>query len=186
MKIEIAPQELIELLQGLASKGLPTGSAPRPEDRLAPPSGLGYHMPPPPMPPSSPSPPSPPPPVDDAYVTLTLKLNGEDTERTVSKATLESGKRTFDELIRQWMVGWGQEVQPDRGPLMEQHVQSEDVGPALAYVAYTKGLTRAIRAAGVDDNTARQLALHIGQVASIMHPDLADLLEHKNPPKETP
>lgn len=124
------------------------------------------------------------PPPQEGKVKIQLKLNGEDETLYVSPETLEKGRSAFNQLVADWSVGFGSDNEPDRAPIMEAHAQSDVAGPVLAYVAWKGGITRAIQACGgLDPKTMRNLALHMTQVASLLHPDLADLLEARNPLK---
>ena len=117
-------------------------------------------------------------------VKVQLKLNGEDETLHVSSETLEKGRVFFCRLVEDWSVDFGAETEPDRSTIMEQHAQAPEAGAALVYVAWKGGLTRAIHACSdLPEKTVRAMALHIAQVASLMHPDLADQLEARNPLK---
>ena len=119
-------------------------------------------------------------------VEIRLKLNGEEETLWVTEATLDKGCRAFDKLAGDWAIGFGSGMEePDRGPLMEAHAQSPEAGAVLAYLAWKGGLTRAIQSygGGLSTKTMRDMAIHIAQVASLMHPDLADQLEARNPLK---
>jgi hypothetical protein len=101
------------------------------------------------------------------------------------------GAQAFRGMVEAWLSGFGdaQHPQPDRAAIVRA-VQAADGPAVLAFVKAEHGLTQAVLAVGEplpshasqQDNKAhtrraREVAMNIAQVASIVFPHLADTLE---------
>jgi len=103
----------------------------------------------------------------------------------------------FVDFVSAWAVGlptdpmghWDAETAAspvDRVELIRKAGNSALNGAMLAFVQQCGGLTRAVDLVlpGDEDDRpgrSRDVAVNIAQVASILFPDLADLLEHRDP-----
>ena len=104
--------------------------------------------------------------------------------------------RTFEDLIVAWAEGFdpggrahwdsdGTDDEPPptaKGDMLRDVAISRKSGKVLSWVAAQGGLTKAVhQILGGDPATSRAVAVNVTQVASILFPDLADLLEHFDP-----
>ncbi|MCK5650291.1 MAG: hypothetical protein KAJ42_02895 [Gemmatimonadetes bacterium] len=113
----------------------------------------------------------------------------------VPMAKMVEAPSVFVELVKGWaenfdMTGkrhWGESssTEPDpRAEAMRAIGISSQNGKVLQWVAEKGGLTHAVHEFVEDKQMARAVATNIAQVASILFPDLTDLLEHFDPFEE--
>ena len=114
-----------------------------------------------------------------------MKTN-EDTESPKQKAkpndyegdVLREGAMALRSLVEGWAVGYREEVeQPDRQKLLRDTFES-DIGKILRYINHCEGLTKAIlQCTELERKLARDIAMNICQVSSILFPPLAETCE---------
>ena len=97
-----------------------------------------------------------------------------------NNSVLRDGAIALRGMIEGWAVGYRKEVeQPDRQRILLDSIES-DGGKMLKYIDHTGGLTHAIvDCTELEKPLARDIAMNICQVSSILFPPLAELCEFK-------
>jgi len=100
---------------------------------------------------------------------------------------------SFRDLIWEWAENfdedgrkhWEEEadttVSMDRGDHLRGLGSAAESGKILRWIAQSGGLTQAINVYVPEEALARAIAVNMAQVASIVFPEIADLLEHYDP-----
>lgn len=106
--------------------------------------------------------------------TETSKTNPNDYEGDI----LRDGAIALRSLVEGWAVGYRENVeQPDRQKLLRDTFES-DIGKILKYINHCEGLTKAIlQCTELERKLARDIAMNICQVSSILFPPLAETCE---------
>jgi len=112
------------------------------------------------------------------YLEQKEEEKGEEKEDAISTEVLTEGAIALRGLVEGWAVGYRQEVdQPDRQKLLFESLEFEG-GKVLKYIYHCEGLTKAIIACTeLERALARDIAMNICQVSSIIFPPLADTCE---------